>query len=340
MSIFTESVKKALKSLPPQQRDVLMLRFGLSGAKTKTLQDIGNSSNITRERVRQIQNNGLTNLMKDICFKNISSAVTSLRNAIGKCGGVADEDTLFTLLKIKSEKEKNSIRLLLTASQEFVFQKEDKDTRLFWSTGKKEQLALRQALNFAHKQIDGKKEKIFTRSEMLSILKDALAQKAQGFSFNPEYLYVISNKIGSNVYDEFGHISHPEIALSSLGGCINLIMRKKGTPMHFNEIAKETSKVYSKKVVPSSCHNELVRSDKFILVGNGTYALRSNGYRPGTTRDIIELILKEVGGTLPKRKIIEEVSKERFVKEQTISQLLATCREFKRDSNGNYFFDK
>ncbi|TSC88872.1 MAG: sigma-70 family RNA polymerase sigma factor [Parcubacteria group bacterium Gr01-1014_3] len=47
--------KKLLSCLPPRERQVISLRFGLLGEPPKTLQSIGDILNITRERVRQIE---------------------------------------------------------------------------------------------------------------------------------------------------------------------------------------------------------------------------------------------------------------------------------------------
>ena len=44
-----------LEQLPPQQRDVVLHRFGLNGHGRKTLEEVGNLLGVTRERVRQVQ---------------------------------------------------------------------------------------------------------------------------------------------------------------------------------------------------------------------------------------------------------------------------------------------
>lgn len=57
-------IKFAVESLPPREREILELRFGLNGKKPYTLEEIGDEFNISRERVRQLQNIGLTRLRK------------------------------------------------------------------------------------------------------------------------------------------------------------------------------------------------------------------------------------------------------------------------------------
>lgn len=61
-----EDIKKSivywLQELNPKQRDVLARRFGLLGHEASTLEDVGREIGLTRERVRQIQVEGLRRL--------------------------------------------------------------------------------------------------------------------------------------------------------------------------------------------------------------------------------------------------------------------------------------
>ncbi|WP_311748937.1 RNA polymerase sigma factor RpoS [Proteus penneri] len=60
-----ENIIKWLFELNPKQREVLARRFGLLGYEAETLEDVGREIGLTRERVRQIQVEGLRRL-KDI----------------------------------------------------------------------------------------------------------------------------------------------------------------------------------------------------------------------------------------------------------------------------------
>ena len=51
-----------LNQIDPREAEVLKLRFGLDGRETLTLKQIGEKLGLTRERVRQIQRNALTQL--------------------------------------------------------------------------------------------------------------------------------------------------------------------------------------------------------------------------------------------------------------------------------------
>jgi RNA polymerase primary sigma factor len=57
-----EDIENALASLPPRDRKVIELRFGLSGKQPCTLEEVGKAFGVTRERIRQIENNTLKKL--------------------------------------------------------------------------------------------------------------------------------------------------------------------------------------------------------------------------------------------------------------------------------------
>jgi RNA polymerase primary sigma factor len=57
-----EGVRKALDALPQREREVIELRYGLSGQEPLTLEEVGRNFGVTRERIRQIENNTLKKL--------------------------------------------------------------------------------------------------------------------------------------------------------------------------------------------------------------------------------------------------------------------------------------
>jgi RNA polymerase primary sigma factor len=61
-SLRREDIELALASLPDRERQVIELRFGLSGEQPATLEEVGRAFGVTRERIRQIENNTLKKL--------------------------------------------------------------------------------------------------------------------------------------------------------------------------------------------------------------------------------------------------------------------------------------
>jgi RNA polymerase primary sigma factor len=57
-----EDVQRALDALPERERQVIELRYGLRGHEPLTLEEVGRAFGVTRERIRQIENNTLRKL--------------------------------------------------------------------------------------------------------------------------------------------------------------------------------------------------------------------------------------------------------------------------------------
>ena len=61
-NLRSEDVRRVLDALPERERKVLELRFGLLGGQPRTLEEVGRTFGVTRERIRQIENNTLRKL--------------------------------------------------------------------------------------------------------------------------------------------------------------------------------------------------------------------------------------------------------------------------------------
>lgn len=61
-SLLREDLENVLDTLSPRERDVLRLRYGLDDGRMKTLEEIGQIFNVTRERIRQIEAKALRKL--------------------------------------------------------------------------------------------------------------------------------------------------------------------------------------------------------------------------------------------------------------------------------------
>ncbi|HSI97509.1 MAG TPA: RNA polymerase sigma factor RpoD [Gaiellaceae bacterium] len=62
LSLRREDVEHALSALPDRERRVIELRYGLDGSQPCTLEEVGRAFGVTRERIRQIENNTLKKL--------------------------------------------------------------------------------------------------------------------------------------------------------------------------------------------------------------------------------------------------------------------------------------
>jgi len=62
INLRRENVHRALQALPQREREVIEMRFGLTGGRPRTLEEVGRAFSVTRERIRQIENHTLKKL--------------------------------------------------------------------------------------------------------------------------------------------------------------------------------------------------------------------------------------------------------------------------------------
>ena len=337
------SVNKAfsaiLKELPDRQREILIGRFGLKSAdaETETLEELGGRYGITRERVRQIEAAALKNLSQKIKGHQVFDAfLTSVKKHLKSAGGVLSENNLVKLVSVAfPDANKNQMKLVSEVSGEFGFHLDDKNFLPFYFA---DEAGVKLASGFVSQWVSFVKSR---RGEILSgqyeeNLKDFSKGKNVPFSYASNFL-AVSKKISSNPYGEVGLVEWPEIVPKTIRDRIYLVLNKNKKPLHFTEIAKTINETkFDKKVaLASTVHNELIKDNRFVLVGRGLYGLREHGYEPGTAKEVIHKILKKHGPLKPKQ-VIEAVNKERFFKYNTILVNLQNKNLFERLVDGSY----
>ena len=70
-----EQLRRAMHDLDPRERDVMELRFGLRGDDPRTLQEIGDLLDVSRERVRQIESRAMRKLRRNRRLQGVRSAL-------------------------------------------------------------------------------------------------------------------------------------------------------------------------------------------------------------------------------------------------------------------------
>src|SRR3989344_3610281 len=108
-------VKRLLSALPKRAREVLESRYGIgaSGKSPMTLEAIGSSYGITRERVRQIENYALGIIRKSDAFKSEKAVFDELAKHIEGMGGMVTEEELLASIS-KDQSIHTFIHFLLT----------------------------------------------------------------------------------------------------------------------------------------------------------------------------------------------------------------------------------
>ena len=184
-------------------------------------------------------------------------------------------------------------------------------------------------------------EELLSEEQMILKFLDRLDGIEDGYVDNEiaQQFLKISKLVDSNPLGDWGLTASQNISVRGIRDYAYLIMKKNGSPMHFREVAESISGTFGKKAHPATTHNELIKDDRFVLVGRGMYGLKEWGYRTGVVKDVIRDLIHE-RGPLTKEEIIEAVLKERYLKENTILVNLSNKDYFAKNDDGKYILSK
>jgi hypothetical protein len=328
--------QKITSNLQDRASDVIMNRFGLTAdAKKKTLEEIGKKYNITRERVRQIEDAAINLIKKSDAYKNEQAIFDELKQIVHNLGSIVAEHELLPHIS-KDKSTQNHINFFLELSDVFKKHREDEHFHTRWSVDDEMIDKVHDTLRKLYSSL--KDEDLIPESEMIKKffenMKD-VSDKYRDEELAKRWLSM-SKTISKNPLGEWGKATSPNIRTRGIKDYAFLVMRRHGSPMHFKEVADSISKTFGKKTHYATCHNELIKDSRFVLVGRGMYALAEWGYKAGIAREVIQDILKREGQPLSKDEIVKRVMKERYFKKNTILVNLANPKYFKKNKNGLY----
>ena len=320
MTSVSKIMNPLWEGLTSRQKEVITGRFGLEKFnEPQTLAALGAKYGVTRERVRQIEASALTELRTKINVDPTTQEVVNrCRKFLKESGGVAREEALLANINTTVDGvTENHLNLLLEASRAFYRHPENKS---FWSFYYLDKESLKMATSFISQwtsYLRNKKAETLEgkyREQLASFLKKSGIATSQA-----ETYLGISKKIATNPYSDTGLTEWPEIQPRTVRDRIYLALKKSGEPLHFRTIATLINKVgfSARPASAPTVHNELIKDNRFVLVGRGTYGLAEHGYEPGTAREVIHRILKTQGALRPK-EVMLAVQKERFFKPNTI----------------------
>ncbi len=330
---INEFIDDLLSDFSPKQRRVVVGRFGLKNGEVMTLQAIGDELKITRERVRQIEEQAVKKLREKVK----ASAAHILEAAVKHLKSVGDirrddlfiQDLLFALKidsSVKYAEEK--LRFILSVAGVPSHAKEDEKYAAYWYSDEKAKTKfldfVKEVTNFLK---TGKKQELIDKKLYLMHCKDLISC----------HLLSIPKHFGVNVFGDFGLATWPEIAPKTIRDKVYLVLKKHEKPLHFEDIAKYINRygLDKKSAHIQTVHNELIKDKRFVLVGRGVYALRENGFEAGTVREVIARLLT-AHGALHSTEVVNLVNQQRFLKENTILLNLQNRKYFKRLDDGRY----
>jgi len=324
-----------LEVLPDRARDVLEKRYGLNkDGETFTLEAIGQSYGITRERVRQIENYGIQSIQKSDVYKKHYDLFVEMQKLIDQLGGgMIAEHVLLDELS-QDPVVRNHLYFLLVAGDTFYKSKENPHYAHRWFTEHRTAEEVEKALRSVRKSL--KRDDLVSEQEIINRFKTELAHINEDHDEEVLRRWLkISKQIGQNPLGDWGHAESPNIRVKGIRDYAYLAVKRHGSPMHFREVAEAIAELFEHKAHIATTHNELIKDDRFVLVGRGLYALSEWGYTAGVVKEVLRDIL-DAEGPLSREEIIDRVRRERYVKDNTILVNLQDNDLFKRLSNGHY----
>ncbi len=327
--------KKITSHLGERATDVIMNRFGLlADGERRTLEEIGKKYNITRERVRQVEEAAINLIKKSDAYKAEQAVFDELKVLMHSLGSIVAEHDLLPHIS-KDKATQNHVHFFLVLGDAFKKHREDEHFHARWSVDDEVTSQVHDSLKKLYSNLSD--EDLVPETEMIKKFFDNMKDVADKYK-NEEIAkrwLSMSKRISKNPLGEWGKTSSPNVHTRGVKDYAFLVMRKHGSPMHFKEVADAISKTFGKKTHYATCHNELIKDSRFVLVGRGMYALAEWGYKAGIAREVIRDILKKEG-PLSKDAVVDHVMKERYFKKNTILVNLVNPKYFKKSAKGLY----
>ncbi|MBR3132142.1 hypothetical protein IKG33_01905 [Candidatus Saccharibacteria bacterium] len=333
--ILKNAISGSLKIIEQdREKEIISRRFGLKGNK-ETLEQIGEMLSITRERVRQLEKAILIRLQiaaEEGQIPELAAAEKILIRNLTEMGRVARISDLADKVyeHTATAPEKTGIYFIATFSKSLAVVEENE--RYNAAVG----IAEYGDSRTIRERVD----------EIVSVIKNnkkpmTLDELDEKLNYeHPDHIKAVASisKLLATLNGVWGLTKWPSVNPKNIRDKIFVILETRKEPMHFSDIAKEISESNFKRknVTVQAIHNELIKDDRFVLIGRGIYALSSWGYKKGTISDIIKSILEKSNEPLTREEIVKQVLRVRKVKETTILLNLQNKNLFKKVDKNLY----
>lgn len=339
--IIRPVVERLLRQLSTRNRDVIKARFGIGRSERETLESIGKRYGITRERVRQIEEATLAKMRSWSAIHTLDPLFEKVHLFFEARGGVVREGDL--LGNFVSSNQGTHLLLALRLNDNFLRISETDDFHSLWTTRKETAENLHGLLLSIASRLH-KHGKPLPWNGLLELAKEEAARHPEPLS--PDVIarhLPVSKTIKKGPFENWGLSHWPEINPRGVRDKAYLVLAiNNRTPLHFREIAKRIQTLpqhiagKKKSAHPQTVHNELIKDNRFVLVGRGMYGLLEWGYAPGTVRDVLRNILAEAKKPLSQEELLSRTLKERFVQPNTVLINMQNKKHFRRMQDGRY----
>ncbi len=267
-------IEDALASYSGRSAEILSERYGLKSGKPKTLAELGEVYDITRERVRQIEAAALESLREKIIdtieAKLFLELVTDYLDNVGRIrrSDLLTKD-LMLLWQTKHPENVFSSRLNFLAEilGEPYVSYGDRDWHSVWYSDEK--------IYETAKRVAA--ELMKTRTHDFDEFLETVSSKFRLPTFLVVNYVTISKDFGVGPYGDLGATHWIHVNPKNVRDKIYLVLKRSQEPMHFKEVATLVNKLAKKrKAHHGTVHNELIKDPRFVWVKRGTYGLKEH----------------------------------------------------------------
>ncbi len=334
-----DSFSSILGGLTDKEESVISRRIGFGGEK-ETLQSIGNTWDITRERVRQIEDVGIKKIGRIVRSSGLVYIQETAEKLLAVSGGLMIKNKLVAALieELHIDNTLNEGILEVIVQSDFNIQKSKPQigTNTYFYTPEIQ----KKLIGAIHKEAMSllkKKGDIMETATLYEMIKSNLAA-----TYGKIEICLIDAIL--DIFDELVKGEEKYIGLtkwkilnpSTLKDKAIYVFKKEKNPIHFVELANKISDYFGEPVKVATIHNELIRNNEFVLIGRGIYVLKEWGYKPGTVLDVIMDIFAKAKSPLSTEEIIAKVLKTRKVKTSTIYMNLQNKQQIERVGRNMY----
>ncbi|MBP9779312.1 hypothetical protein KBD33_01670 [Candidatus Gracilibacteria bacterium] len=336
---ITTTFEQILASLADKEKTVITRRIGLVGER-ETLQEIGDTYGITRERVRQIEDVGIKKIGRIMRTSSLMHIQESGEKILKMHGGVMTRDRLIAAIVadigVQGSLNVNIIDVLLQADFNLQRSKPQLGTNTYFHFPE----VSKKFIEAAHKEalkVLKKRGDIIETSALYEMLKVNLF--GQFGKIDPVLIDSVMDIYLDLVKGEEKFIGLEKWKIlnpATLKDKAIYVLNKNKEPMHFLDIANAITEHFSEAVKVSTIHNELIRNAEFVLIGRGIYVLKEWGYKDGTVLDVVLDIFNKAKVPLSTEEITARVLKIRQVKTTTIYMNLQNKKYIERVGRNLY----
>lgn len=329
------NVKDILQYCKPKEQLVLFRKFGLTTGKETPLQKIGELYGLTRERVRQIENQGLMRFRRLIIGnEKYLKVIEEAKKILDANGWFLIEDDFIAKLLNKGIGKFNAqeLKMIIVSDFDIYYLKRNKRLwKWFYIDSHFEDLLTEIAIHVVgYFEKKGQAEDLY---EFVDKLKSKFTREYEDVHYLQNNLFYTnffkSIKGTATFYGKVGLDTFTEVNPKTIKQKVLYILRRINKPLHYQEMATKVMEWFPEKPVKvNTVHNELVKNnDIFVNMGLGIYGLKEWGFQGGSVKEIIERVLNKFDRPMTIKEIQKEVLKEKMISPNTIVLTLQKYKE-------------